>query len=52
MTHLRPVSEKLRARARRIVSELGGVDESRAEALLEACDGHVARALACARDTR
>jgi len=49
MTHLRPVSEKLRRRARRIVAELGGVDEARAEALLAACDGQVAAALEVAR---
>ena len=49
MTHLRPVSQKLRRRARRIVAELGGVDESRAEALLRRCDGRVADAIARAR---
>ena len=49
MIHLRPVSEKLRRRARRIVAELGGVDETRAEALLRACDGDVSQALAHAR---
>jgi N-acetylmuramic acid 6-phosphate etherase len=49
MTHLRPVSQKLRRRARRIVCELGGVDESRAEALLRRCGGRVADAIAEAR---
>ena len=49
MIHLRPVSEKLRRRARRIVAELGGVDDARAEALLRACDDDVPRALALAR---
>ena len=49
MTHLRPVSEKLRRRARRIVAELGGVDEPRAERLLERCEGRVAEAVALAR---
>jgi len=49
MTHLRPVSEKLRRRARRIVAELGGVDEARAEALLQASGGSVAEALVLAR---
>jgi N-acetylmuramic acid 6-phosphate etherase len=52
MTHLRPVSEKLRRRARRIVSELGGVDEARAEALLASSGGHVADAIALARSER
>jgi N-acetylmuramic acid 6-phosphate etherase len=49
MTHLRPVSEKLRRRARRIVAELGGVDEARAEALLAESGGQVAVALERAR---
>ncbi|MBW2314502.1 MAG: N-acetylmuramic acid 6-phosphate etherase [Deltaproteobacteria bacterium] len=49
MTHLRPVSEKLRRRACRIVAELGGVEEARAEALLRACGGEVSEALALAR---
>jgi N-acetylmuramic acid 6-phosphate etherase len=52
MTHLRPVSEKLRRRARRIVAELAGVDEARADVLLRESGGSVATALARARADR
>ncbi|NNL65044.1 MAG: N-acetylmuramic acid 6-phosphate etherase, partial [Myxococcales bacterium] len=52
MTHLRPVSQKLRERARRIVCELGGVDATRAEDLLRSCDGRVSDAVALARAER
>jgi len=52
MTHLRPVSQKLRERARRIVEELGGVDSARAEDLLRSCGGRVSEAIAQARQER
>lgn len=52
MTHLNPVSQKLRERACRIVSELGGVDAARAEALLRSCRGRVSDAIARARAER
>lgn len=52
MTHLRPVSQKLRERARRIVCELAGVDATRAEDLLRSCDGRVSEAVALARAER
>jgi len=50
MTYVQPVSEKLRRRARRIVAELGGVDEATAEALLRSCGGRVPEAVARARE--
>lgn len=46
MTHVSPVSSKLRERAVRILQELGGVDAKRAEALLRQTDGSVEAALA------
>jgi len=49
MTYVRPASEKLRRRARRIVAELGGVDEATAEALLQSCGDRVPEAVARAR---
>ena len=49
MVNLAPASAKLRERARRIVSTLAEIDESRAEALLEACGGNVNDAVARAR---
>jgi N-acetylmuramic acid 6-phosphate etherase len=49
MTYVRPLSEKLKRRARRIVAELGGVDEATAEALLDRCGGRVPEAVARAR---
>ena len=49
MTHLRPASDKLWARALRLVMELGRVDEGRARALLDRTRGSVADALAEAR---
>jgi len=49
MTHLRPASRKLWARAVRLVVEHGGVDAARARALLERCQGSVADALREAR---
>ncbi len=45
MTHLSPVSSKLRGRAVRMLMELGGVDRDRARELLRASDGSVERAL-------
>jgi N-acetylmuramic acid 6-phosphate etherase len=45
MTHLAPASEKLRQRAVRIVAEVGGLDDARAQALLDACGGDLGRAL-------
>ena len=48
MTHVSPVSSKLRERAVRIVAELGRVDDQRAEALLRQCDGSIEQALALA----
>jgi N-acetylmuramic acid 6-phosphate etherase len=49
MTSLRPVSNKLRQRAVRIVMALGDVDEARARELLEGSGGDVCAALAGAR---
>jgi len=46
MTHVQPVSDKLRDRAARIVATLAGVDVARAAALLEAADGHIPTAVA------
>ena len=45
MTHLSPVSSKLRGRAVRMVMELGGVDRERAREVLRMQDGSVERAL-------
>jgi N-acetylmuramic acid 6-phosphate etherase len=45
MTWLRPGSRKLWQRAVRLVVELGGVDETRARALLERAGGSAAEAL-------
>lgn len=45
MTHVSPVSSKLRGRAARIVMELGGVDRERARELLRATEGSVEAAL-------
>ncbi len=49
MTHLNPVSEKLRQRARRIVCELAGVEPARADELLRSSEGRVAEAIRKAR---
>jgi N-acetylmuramic acid 6-phosphate (MurNAc-6-P) etherase len=49
MTSLRPLSNKLRRRAVRIVMALGDVDEARARELLEVSGGDVRAALAGAR---
>lgn len=49
MVDLEITSAKLGRRARRIVSELAGVEESQAEALLRAANGSVRRALLLAR---
>jgi N-acetylmuramic acid 6-phosphate etherase len=45
MTHVSPVSSKLRERAVRILMELGGIDEKRAQALLRQTGGSVESAL-------
>jgi N-acetylmuramic acid 6-phosphate etherase len=45
MTHVSPVSSKLRDRAVRILMELGGVDDTRAHALLRQTGGSVEQAL-------
>ncbi len=46
MTHVSPVSSKLRERAVRILTELGGVDEKRAQDLLRQTEGSIEQALA------
>jgi N-acetylmuramic acid 6-phosphate etherase len=51
MTHLAPVSDKLRRRAVRIVMTLGPTDEARATSLLHDCAGDVAAAVARARQS-
>lgn len=51
MTHLRPVSDKLRRRAVEIVAALAGVDEDAARTLLDRHEGQVSAALAAARQT-
>ena len=48
MTHVMPASEKLRARAIRIVTSLTGVDDARARALLRDHDGYVDAAVRAA----
>jgi len=45
MTHISPVSSKLRGRAVRIVMELGGVDRNRAREVLRTTEGSVELAL-------
>ena len=50
MTHLKPSCGKLRDRARRLVMELSGADETKAGAALEACGGDVERAVAALAD--
>lgn len=45
MTHISPVSSKLRERAVRIVMELGGVDRDRAREILRTTEGSVELAL-------
>ena len=45
MTHVSPVSSKLRGRAVRIVMELGGIDRDRAREILRATEGSVELAL-------
>ncbi len=49
MVDLKPVSRKLRLRAIRIISELGGVGAARAELLLERCGREVKTAVLSAR---
>jgi len=49
MTWLRPGSRKLWQRAVGLVAELGGVDETRARALLERAGGSAAEALRALR---
>ncbi len=48
MTHVRPASDKLRARAARMVEELAGVDAATARRLLEATQGDAHQAIALA----
>jgi N-acetylmuramic acid 6-phosphate etherase len=48
MTHVTPVSNKLRGRAVRIVMEITGVDSARARDLLRENEGSVERALEAA----
>jgi N-acetylmuramic acid 6-phosphate etherase len=48
MIDLRPTNEKLRIRSRRILRELAGVDDERASALLDRCDGELKPALVMA----
>ncbi len=49
MVDLRPLSQKLRARAQRLVQELGGASEPRARRLLKAADGQAKVAILMAR---
>jgi N-acetylmuramic acid 6-phosphate etherase len=49
MVDVHPLSQKLRARARRLVQELGGVSETRARGLLKAADGRAKVAILMAR---
>ena len=49
MTHVTPVSNKLRGRALRMVMEIAGVDRARARSLLRDSEGNVERALEAAR---
>lgn len=49
MTHIAPVSEKLRGRAERILCELSGVCKQEARELLRCCAGDLDRALKEAR---
>ncbi len=51
MTHLQPVSEKLRRRAVEMVMALAGVDEDAARRLLDVHAGEVSAAIAAARRT-
>jgi N-acetylmuramic acid 6-phosphate etherase len=48
MVDLQPTNEKLRIRSRRILRELAGVDDARAEEILQACAGRLKRALVVA----
>jgi len=50
MSHLNPASQKLRERGVEIVMQLGGLDRSGAEALLEECSGDVTAAARRLRD--
>ena len=52
MVDLRPTNRKLRLRAGRIISDLGGVSTARAEALLRASRGSVKTAVVMARKRR
>lgn len=49
MVGMQPVNEKLWKRAIRIVTEIGGIDETRAETLLRETSGHIATAILMAR---
>ena len=48
MIDLAPTNEKLRIRARRMLRELADVDDDRAQAVLDACDGRLKPALVMA----
>jgi N-acetylmuramic acid 6-phosphate etherase len=52
MTHVSPVSTKLRGRAVRILMELGGIDDARAHELLRRTGGSVEQALAVLQTER
>lgn len=52
MTHVSPVSSKLRDRAARILTELGGVDDTRARELLRQTGGSIEQALALLESER
>ncbi len=49
MVDVRPTNQKLRARALRILQQTAGIDEKRAEELLEACGGEVKTAIVAAQ---
>ncbi len=49
MVDVHPLSQKLRARVRRLVQELGGVSETQARGLLKAADGRAKVAILMAR---
>ena len=49
MVDVKPTNQKLRARAVRILLQVAGIDEKRAEELLSACGGEVKTAIVAAR---
>lgn len=52
MTHVSPVSSKLRDRAARILGELGGIDDAQARELLRRTGGSIEQALALLESER